>query len=86
VDEGLEVCYESGHLGIGEILDDLEMEAELVGAIVDLADLERRSRGTIRIEALGATRTIAVQEYDSFGESAFRLTLRQSRRQRKRRS
>jgi hypothetical protein len=50
------------------------------------AGLENRSRGTMRIEVLGEMRTIAVQEYDSFGESAFRLILRRPERKRGRRS
>lgn len=76
VTEGLEVCYESGNFGIGEILDDPEIESEIIGIIIDLADLERKPRGTMQIEVLGETRTISVKEYDSFGESAFRLVLR----------
>jgi hypothetical protein len=86
VDEGLEVCYESGHLGIGEIVEDPESEAQIIGAVVDLAGLQYRSRGTMRIEVLGEMRTIAVQAYDSFGESAFRLILRRPERKRGRRS
>ena len=74
-DGGLEISYMAGHTGLGHILTDRTLARELLGLIVASAGLEDKSRGVITWTRAGKPYPIRVEEYDSFGESAFRLKL-----------
>ena len=74
VSEGLEVSYMFGNTGVGSILTDREVIRAVTTDIVENAGLEEKTKGKISIDLLGKIRTITVEEWDSFGESAFRLT------------
>ena len=76
VDSGLEVCYMLGSSGVGTILADRMLESEIVELIISKAKLEDKSRGVMDWTYLGKRYHILVEEYESFGESAFKLILR----------
>lgn len=75
-DGGLEVCNWVGTLGIGEVLVGHDIEQNLIGYIIDAADLENKTKGRILIELDGTEYTINVEEYNHFGESAFKLLIK----------
>jgi hypothetical protein len=72
-DGGLEVCFMVGNTGMGRWLTDRTQINQLIEAIVKTAKLRRKSRGQMQLTLCGAEHTIFVHQYDSFGESAFRL-------------
>jgi cellobiose-specific phosphotransferase system component IIA len=76
--EGLEVTFMFGHAGVGDVLVNRELEREVIGLIVEEAHLQNSSRGSMGMILLGEPYTIIVEEYESFGESAFRLRLQKS--------
>lgn len=78
-DNGLEVCNWIGSLGIGEILVGRDIEQNLIEYIIDTAKLENKTKGKIAIKLDGAGYTINVDEYDHFGESAFKLLIKKYR-------
>lgn len=75
VPEGLEVSVVKAGSGIGTVLEDPELESELIELIVARAGLQERSRGKLTWTVRGKERVIEVEEYDSFGESCFRMKL-----------
>ena len=74
-DGGLEINYLVGQVGLGHVLTDHALARELLRMIVELAGLEKKSRGVMAWTQAGKTYRIRVEEYDSFGETAWRLTL-----------
>jgi hypothetical protein len=75
VPEGLEICFLAGGSGSGTVLEDSELESELIELLVVRAGLEERPEGKLKWNIHGQERAITVEEYDSFGESCFRLKL-----------
>ena len=82
VAEGLEVMYMFGSTGSGDVIDDRVLASGIIGLIVDRAKLARKSRGVMNWTFFGRQYNITVEEYDSFGESAFRLRLGKPRQKR----
>ncbi|MHC4401746.1 MAG: hypothetical protein ACYTG0_18905 [Planctomycetota bacterium] len=76
---GLEVCFMFGNTGIGDILVDRHLEGEVMSLICERAGLEERTSGVLRCASHGRDLDIEVEEYDSFGETAFTLRLPSSR-------
>jgi len=75
VDDGLEVCYMLGSTGFGTLLADRALESEIIELIISEAKLEDTPRGVMDRMHLGKRYHILVEEYDNFGESAFKLIL-----------
>jgi len=75
VAEGLEVMYTFESTGSGDVIGDRVLASGIIRLIIDRAKLARRSRGVMNWRLLGKQYNIAVEEYESFGESAFRLIL-----------
>lgn len=75
VPEGLEICFLVSGSGLGKVLKDRTLEHELIELIVHQAGLENRVKGKMNWNISGKTCSITVEEYDSFGESCFRLKL-----------
>jgi len=73
--EGLEIMYVAGHTGVGGLLENRELEGPLFALIERRAGLRNKARGRFTWNVQGRSRTIAVEEYDSFGEVCFRLKL-----------
>jgi len=82
VAEGLEVMYVFGSTGSGDVVDDRVLASGIIRLIVDRAKLARRSRGVMNWTLFGKQYNITVEEYDSFGESAFRLIFGKPRQKR----
>jgi hypothetical protein len=73
-----------GSTGIGDVLSDRTLASEVIGLIINRAQLEDKSRGVMRWTLFGEQYAITVEEYESFGESAFRLKLGKPRQKRRR--
>ena len=78
VPEGLEVCFMLGDTGAGRVLKDSNLAGALMQLIGDRAGLDTRTEGTMTWLVHGQPVEIAVKEYDSFGECAFRLKLKKT--------
>lgn len=72
---GLEICFLAGGAGLGTVLKDRELESELIELVVRRAGLENRATGRMDWDIRGENWPVTVEEYDSFGESCFRLKL-----------
>lgn len=75
-DDGLEVCNWIGATGIADVFVDRDFEKNLIGYIIEAANLENKPKGNIVVKLHGAEYTINIEEYDHFGESAFKLTFK----------
>jgi hypothetical protein len=53
------------------------LEQDVIAELVKRAGLSRKSRGKMRVSLLGKEYEAVVEEYDSFGESAFTITLKE---------
>ena len=53
------------------------MQQAVIEQIVQRAGLARKSKGKMQVKLLGKDYEVSVEEYDSFGESAFNLKLKQ---------
>ena len=73
------VFYQRGQMGIGTGSIPKNLQQAVIEEIVKGAGLERKSRGKIPATLLGVDYEVIVQEYDSFGQSAFTLTLRKAK-------
>ena len=80
VTEGLEVAYMFGNRGMGSVLKDRTLVSGIIGLIIERAKLQDKSRGVMEWASGDKMYRIKVEEYESFGESAFRLILEKSRR------
>lgn len=78
-DRELMVFPQAGPLGLGAGRIAEEMQAAVIEELVDRAGLGRKSKGRFQATLLGREFEVVVEEYDSFGESAFNLTIRESR-------
>jgi hypothetical protein len=78
VPERLEVCFMLGDTGAGRVLKDSKLAGDLMQLVAKRAGLNAKSRGTMTWASHGQPVRIAVEEYDSFGECAFRLKLKQA--------
>ena len=71
---GLEVLFVFGNTGVGDILVEQSLESEVMTLIYEQAGLEEKSRSVLNWECHGQILEIKVEEYDSFGETAYKLT------------
>ena len=71
---GLEVLFVFGNTGVGDILVEQSLESEVITLIYEQAGLEEKSRGVLHWECHGQNLDINVEEYESFGETAYKLT------------
>lgn len=83
--DGLEVCYIVGSTGFGHLISDRKAESALFRLIFERAGLDERERGSMEVELEGKSRTIRVEQFESFGETCLRLHLQEPARRRKRR-
>ncbi|MEW6406616.1 MAG: hypothetical protein AB1649_32955 [Chloroflexota bacterium] len=79
VAEGLEVTYMSGSYGIGEVVDNRKSIKTIIDELVTQAKLEHKARGVFKWSYNEREYEVRAEEYESFGESAFRLTLKKSK-------
>lgn len=76
----LMVFYQAGPLGLGAGRIAEDMQQAVIEELVNRAGLGRRSKGKMQITLLGKEFEVAVEEYNSFGESAFNLTLKERKK------
>ena len=55
-------------------------EQDIIAELVKRAGLSRKSRGKMLVNLLGEDYEVVVEEYDSFGESAYSLTLKERKK------
>src|SRR6516225_4973067 len=67
----LMVFHQAGPLGLGASRIPQELQQDVIAELVKRAGLSRKSRGKMQIRLLGKDYDAVVEEYDSFGESAF---------------
>jgi hypothetical protein len=53
------------------------LQEAVIEEIVKRAGLSRKSKGKMQVSLLGKDYEAVVEEYDSFGESAFTITLKE---------
>lgn len=70
---GLEVLFGVGNMSVGGILVERRLEAAVMTLIHERAGLEKKPSGMMRWEFQGQDLKIRVDEYDSFGETAYKL-------------
>jgi hypothetical protein len=73
------VFYQRGQMGFGAGSIPENFQQAVVEEIVQRAGLKRKSRGRMPVTLHGSEYEVIVEEYDSFGESAFNLTLRKTK-------
>ena len=74
--EGLQVVYVHGQTGAGDVIASHEATRAIIDDLFERAKHERKDRGGFKWAYAGVEHMIRVQTYDSFGESAFRLTFK----------
>jgi hypothetical protein len=75
---GLEVTSMSGNTGMGELLRDRDLERTLMTSIIKSTGVRASRRGRMTTTLRGHEYTIFAESYDSFGETAFRLTFKKA--------
>lgn len=70
--DDLLIFHENG--SVGKIAKPLQLE--VIAEIVKRAQIGRKHKGNMRLCLLGQECSVAVEEYDSFGESAYTLNLK----------
>lgn len=73
----LMVFYQAGMVGLGAASIPQELQDAVIEEIVNRAGLSRKSKGKMQVSLLGKDYEAVVEEYDSFGESAFTVTLKE---------
>ena len=82
---GLEVCFMSGDTGVGAVLVPRELEGEVMGLIVDGAGMTDKTTGVLEWPLGDTKKSIFVEQYETFGETAFRLLFKRPKPRRKKR-
>jgi hypothetical protein len=73
----LMVFHNFGSTGLGAARIPQELQQGVIAELVQRAGLSRKSRGKMQVCLLGKDYQAIVEEYDSFGESAYHLTLKE---------
>jgi hypothetical protein len=80
----LMVFYQAGMVGLGAARIPQELQEAVIEEIVKRAGLSRTSKGKMPVSLLGRDYESVVEEYDSFGESAFTITLKELKKKSRR--
>ncbi|GEM_PF-2594637 len=76
----LMVFHQAGGVGLGADRIPEELQQAVIEEIVKRAGLARKSKGKMQVTLLGKDFEVAVEEYDSFGASAYNLTLKERKK------
>src|ERR1039457_5259912 len=76
VPEGLEITFFLDDIGTGKVIRDRTSIEAIFDELVSTAKLEKKTRGVFKWGHPNPEYEIHAQEYQSFGESAFRLTFK----------
>ena len=71
------VYHNFGNTGLGAARIAQELQWDVIGEIDKRAGLSRKARGKMQVRLLGMDYEVAVDQHESFGESVFKLTLRE---------
>ena len=74
------VFHQSGPLGFGATRISEDLQQAVIEELVKRAGLARKSRGKMQVSLAGKDFEVVVDEYDSFGESAYNLTLKERKK------
>jgi hypothetical protein len=74
------VYHHFGNSGLGAARIPHELQQAVLEELVNRASLSERSRGKMQVNLLGKEYEAVVEEYDSFGESAFIITLKERKK------
>jgi hypothetical protein len=66
-----------GAMGLGATRIAQELQQAVIEEIVQRAGLARKRKGKMQVKLLGKDYEVTVEKCDSFGESAFNLTLKE---------
>ena len=76
----LMVFYQAGGVGLGAARIPEDRQQVVIEEMVKRAGLSRKSKGKMEVRLLGKDYTAIVEEFDSFGESAYNLTLKERKK------
>jgi hypothetical protein len=76
----LMVFYQAGIVGLGASRIPENLRTGVIEELVKRAGLARKSKGKMPVTLLGKDCEVVVEEFDSFGESAFNLTIRERKK------
>jgi hypothetical protein len=76
----LMVIHNVGNIRLGASRISQELQHPVIEALVKRAGLSRKARGKTRGCLLGKDYEAAVEEYDSFGDPAFTITLKERKK------
>ena len=71
------VYHNFGNTGLGAARIAKELQWDVINQIYERAGLSRKARGKMRVSLLGKDYEVAVKTHESFGESVYRLTLKE---------
>ena len=74
------VFHNFGNAGLGAYCIPKELQEYLIAELVRRANLSRKPRGKMQVSLFGKDYEAVVEEYDSFGESAFTITLKERKK------
>jgi hypothetical protein len=74
------VYHQFGNTGLGAARIAQELQQDVIEQLVERAGLSRKSKGKMQVSLLGKDFEAVVEEYDSFGESAFTITLKERKK------
>jgi hypothetical protein len=72
----LMVFHQAGHVDLGATRIPEDLQKAVIDELAKRAGLARGSKGKMPVTRLGREFEVVVEEFDSFGESAFNLSLR----------
>ena len=74
------VFHNFGNMGLGASRIPQELQQDVIAELVKRAGLSRKSRGKMKVCLLGKDYEAVVEKYDSFGESAYNLNLKERKK------
>ena len=77
------VFHQVGPLGLGTSRIPEDMRRVVIEELVERAGLDRKAKGQMQVALLGQPFEVVAEQYDSFGESAFNLTIRKPKKKRR---
>lgn len=79
-DRDLMVFYQAGPLGIGAGHIPRDLKQDVIAELVKRAGLSRKRRGKMQVCLLGKDYEAVVERYESFGEWAYDVTLKERKK------
>jgi hypothetical protein len=76
------VFYQAGPLGLGATRIGEDLQQTVIEELIERTGLSRKPKGKMQVSLLGKDYEAVVEEYDSFGESAFTITLKERKKNR----